>query len=70
MTEPSPIERFPTMACASIVPTLDRAIQPAWMLRMARKGLRVEPIEIVAGHLPHTTRPERFAEILEEILRT
>jgi pimeloyl-ACP methyl ester carboxylesterase len=69
VTEPNPLTRWPPAARASIVPAQDRTITPDWQRRAARERLRVEPIEIDAGHLPHTTRPAQFARILEEILQ-
>lgn len=68
VTEPFPLERLPSAAYASIVAARDRTITPNWQRRMARDRLHVEPIEIDAGHLPHTTRPDQFTLLLEEIL--
>lgn len=68
LVEPSPIERMPAARSASIVASLDRTITPGWLRRATRERLGVEPIEIEAGHLPHTTRPREFVAILESLL--
>jgi pimeloyl-ACP methyl ester carboxylesterase len=68
VTEPNPIERLPAVAFASIVAAGDRTLNPAWLRRATRQRLGVEPIEIDAGHCPHTTRPVEFVEILDAIL--
>lgn len=68
VAEPSPIERLPPATYVSIVATGDRTITPGWLRRVTRERLGVEPIEIDAGHFPHTTRPAEFVAILEAIL--
>jgi pimeloyl-ACP methyl ester carboxylesterase len=50
-----------------IVASKDRTIRPDWQRRMARERLRVEPLEIETGHLPHVSAPERLAELLADI---
>jgi pimeloyl-ACP methyl ester carboxylesterase len=47
-----------------IVATEDRTIRPDWQRRIARERLRVEPIEIPAGHCPNVSQPELLAELL------
>jgi pimeloyl-ACP methyl ester carboxylesterase len=47
-----------------IVATEDRTIRPDWQRRMARERLRVEPIEIPAGHCPNVSQPHLLAELL------
>jgi hypothetical protein len=49
------------------VASKDRTIRPDWQRRMARERLRVEPLEIETGHLPHVSAPERLAELLADI---
>lgn len=53
-----------------IVASKDRTIRPDWQRRMARERLRVEPLEIAMGHLPHVSAPERLAELLDHIAGT
>jgi hypothetical protein len=53
-----------------IVASEDRTIRPDWQRRMARERLRVEPLEIATGHLPHVSAPERLAELLAQIAAT
>jgi len=54
-------------ACASIVTLEDRAVLPAWQLRMAREVFGVEPVELAAGHFPMLTHPAELAAILESL---
>jgi pimeloyl-ACP methyl ester carboxylesterase len=42
----------------------DRTIRPDWQRWMARERLRVEPIEIPAGHCPNVSQPDLLAELL------
>jgi pimeloyl-ACP methyl ester carboxylesterase len=53
-----------------IVASKDRTIRPDWQRRMARKRLRIEPLEIATGHLPHVSAPERLAELRAHIAAT
>lgn len=53
-----------------IVASKDRTIRPDWQRRMARERLRLEPLEIATGHLPHVSAPERLAELLDHIAGT
>lgn len=50
-----------------IAATEDRTIRPEWQRRMAHERLRVEPIEIAAGHCPNVSQPERLAAILVDV---
>jgi pimeloyl-ACP methyl ester carboxylesterase len=47
-----------------IVATEDRTIRPAWQRRMARERLGVEPMEMVSGHCPNVSQPERLADLI------
>lgn len=62
--EASPITRFPDVPAVSIVPSGDRTISPEWMKNATRSLLRLEPLEVDAGHCPHVLRPEAITEIL------
>jgi Alpha/beta hydrolase family len=53
-----------------IVASNDRTIRPDWQRRMARERLRVEPLEIATGHLPHISAPEHLAQLLAHITTT
>jgi pimeloyl-ACP methyl ester carboxylesterase len=53
-----------------IVASKDRTIRPDWQRRTARERLRIEPLEIATGHLPHVSAPERLAELLAKIAAT
>jgi len=67
-TEPYPLERWPNVPASYIVCSEDRTIQPAWSRKVAKMQLRVEPIELAAGHCPYISRPKELAEILIEQL--
>src|SRR5687768_15023954 len=60
--EPSPIERWPEVRCASIICTGDRTVSPEWSRRAAR-SIGAETIEMDAGHCPQTSRPAELATI-------
>ena len=53
-----------------IVASIDRTIRPDWQRRMARERLRIEPLQIVTGHCPHISAPERLAQLLAHIAAT
>jgi Alpha/beta hydrolase family len=53
-----------------IVASKDHTIRPDWQRRMAHERLRVEPLEIATGHLPHVSAPEHLAELLTHIAAT
>jgi Alpha/beta hydrolase family len=53
-----------------IVASEDRTIRPDWQRRMARERLRVNPLEIATGHLPHVSAPEKLAQLLAEVAAT
>jgi hypothetical protein len=61
------ISLAPEIALTYIVASNDRTIRPEWQRQMARKRLRVEPIEIPTGHCPNVALPDRLAEILIEV---
>lgn len=68
VTEPSPIETWPRTRCVSIICTQDRTITPGWSRRAAARA-GAEVVEIAAGHLPHNSRPQEIAEILDRVAR-
>ncbi len=59
-----PLEEWPKVPASYIVCSGDRTIQPAWSRRVAKTQLRVEPIELQAGHCPNVSRPRELADIL------
>jgi hypothetical protein len=61
------ISLAPEIASTYIVASNDRTIRPEWQRQMARKRLRVEPIEVPTGHCPNVSLPDRLAEILIEV---
>jgi pimeloyl-ACP methyl ester carboxylesterase len=63
-SEPCPLESWPDIECHSIIATLDRTVTPEWQRRMAR-----HPIEMEAGHAPHVSRAQQFADILHRLAR-
>ena len=65
--EPNPVVVWPNVRCASIVCSEDRTINPEWSRMVAVKRLGVDPIEIEAGHCPHTSRPDDTAMILHQL---
>jgi len=65
--EPSPLVDWPSARCASIVSSKDRTLNPAWSRRVAETRLGVRPIEIEAGHCPHTSRPDEITMILRQL---
>jgi pimeloyl-ACP methyl ester carboxylesterase len=66
-TESSPLVAWPEVRCASIVCSADRTLSPEWSRRIAEQRLAVRPIEIAAGHCPHTSRPDDIAAILHQL---
>jgi pimeloyl-ACP methyl ester carboxylesterase len=54
----------PEIPSTYVVAAHDRTIRPAWQRRMARERLGVEPMEILSGHCPNVSQPDRLAEIL------
>jgi pimeloyl-ACP methyl ester carboxylesterase len=67
VTEPAPFPAPSGVPVASIVATGDRTLTADWGRRMTRRVLGCEPIEIEAGHCPHTSRPDELARMLETI---
>ena len=43
----------------------DAAVNPAWMRRVARERLGLQPVELAAGHFPMITVPDALAEALD-----
>jgi pimeloyl-ACP methyl ester carboxylesterase len=64
MAEICPLKTWPSVKGSYVVCTQDRVISPAWSRRVAKERLGSEPIELVAGHCPHVSRPSELADIL------
>jgi hypothetical protein len=64
--EPHP-SGLPSVPAVSIVCSEDAAVNPAWMRRVARERLGVEPFELAAGHFPMITVPDALAEALDAV---
>jgi len=52
-----------------VVCTRDAVIRPDWQRQSAREVLRVEPVELDAGHSPMLTHPRELADLLESAAR-
>jgi hypothetical protein len=65
--EPSPLVVWPSTRSVSIVCSEDRTLSPDWSRRVAETRLGLRPIEIDAGHCPHTSRPSDIASILQQL---
>lgn len=63
-THPPGLPRVPAV---SIVCSQDEGVNPAWMRRVARERLGVEPVELAAGHFPMITAPDALAEALDAV---
>jgi pimeloyl-ACP methyl ester carboxylesterase len=70
VTQPCPLERWPSVPAASIVATQDRTLTPAWGRRITRRVLGTDAIEIEAGHYPQNSQPAEIASILERLAAT
>lgn len=65
--ERSPLERWPAIPCHTIVCSGDRTLSPEWSRAVAATRVGAVPIELNAGHCPHTSRPQEIAEILDRL---
>ena len=63
-THPAGLPRVPAdyFVCSD-----DTGVNPAWMRRVARERLGVEPVELAAGHFPMITVPDALAEALDAV---
>lgn len=66
VTEPSPFDAWPPRRYASIIPTADRTISPAWM-RTRAAAIGAETFEVEAGHCPHVSRVGEVVGILNAL---
>jgi pimeloyl-ACP methyl ester carboxylesterase len=57
----------PEIPSTDVVAAHDRTIRPEWQRRMARERLGVEPMEILSGHCPNVSQPDRLAGILVDL---
>jgi pimeloyl-ACP methyl ester carboxylesterase len=65
--EQTPLKTWPDVDSAYIVPTEDRAVNPAWGRKAARERLGVEAHEMIgADHSPFLSHPAELAELLVE----
>jgi pimeloyl-ACP methyl ester carboxylesterase len=63
--EQTPLTTWPDVDSAYIVPTEDRAVNPAWARKAARERLGVEGHEMIgADHSPFLSRPAELARLL------
>jgi len=67
MFKDCPLTEWPDVPSSYIVCAQDRTIRADWQRRIAHEFLRVEPIEIDAGHCPHVSRPTELARILGDL---
>ena len=68
VTEPCPLEAWPSIRSVSIICKGDRTITPDWSRRAAAR-IGAEVVEIEGGHSPHTCRPREIAAILDDVAR-
>jgi pimeloyl-ACP methyl ester carboxylesterase len=68
-TERCPLAEWPQTSGASIVCDGDRTLSPEWSRAAAVNRLGAAPVELSAGHCPHTSRPKELVEILEHLAR-
>jgi pimeloyl-ACP methyl ester carboxylesterase len=64
--EPHPAG-LPRVPAVSVVCSEDAGVNPAWMRRVARERLGIEPVELAAGHFPMITVPDALAETLDVV---
>ncbi len=69
MSEVTPLEVWPAVACHSIVCRDDRGIDPEWVRAAARSRLGVDAVEIDGGHSPFLTRPRELADVIDVLIR-
>jgi pimeloyl-ACP methyl ester carboxylesterase len=67
LAEECPLRQWPNVASSYISCSEDRTINPAWWENAARARLRIEPIQIRAGHTPHVSQPAQLASILDSL---
>jgi pimeloyl-ACP methyl ester carboxylesterase len=67
MSEPCPISVWPAVPSSYIVCSEDRTARPDWCRRAARERLQTVPIELIAGHCPHVSRPKELSAILNDL---
>lgn len=63
--DPWPLAAWPDVPTAVIACRHDRLFPLAFMLRLARERLGIEPDVIDAGHLPALSRPGELARLIE-----
>lgn len=60
-----PTEDPARVSSTCLLPTGDRTLSPAWMARVAREPLRIEPTEIPdAAHNFYAARPHHTADLI------
>ena len=64
MTEPFPLPALPAITTRGIAATNDRFFPVAFMDRLIRDRLGVEPEHVAAGHLPALANPVGLVELL------
>ena len=68
MREPWPLERWPDVPTRVLLCRDDRFFPPAFLRRVARERLGIEPDEIDGGHCVALSRPVELADRLEGYL--
>jgi hypothetical protein len=64
MTDPFPLQALPAIPTRGIAATNDRFFPVAFMDRLIRDRLGVEPEHVAAGHLPALANPAGLVELL------
>ena len=70
MREPWPLERWPDVPTRFLLCRDDRFFPPAFLRRVARERLGIEPDEIDGGHCVALARPVELADRLDAYLLT
>jgi pimeloyl-ACP methyl ester carboxylesterase len=65
MGEPSPLEAWPDVPTRVLLCRGDRLFPPAFLRRVARERLGIEPDEMDGGHTPALSHPRELADRLE-----
>jgi len=65
--DPIPIDGWPDAPSSSIVCDEDMMLSPAWVRRVTRERLGIEPIEMAGSHSPMLSRPGELADVLARL---
>ena len=60
-----PLAAWPAVPTRFVLCTEDRMFPAAWLRRVVRDRLGIEPDEIASGHTPALSHPDELVELLE-----